>query len=98
VYPLQGLQKVESGAETARQFHCIVSLNRQPAAPFRSLWSEGSHKDMPSGSHGHPEARQIGILIGRIGKEMKYSSIVPEVDLSGKMQVARVSNYPLDLA
>ena len=60
--------------------------------------SERGHDDVASRSQSFEQTRQIGVLIGFPGEEVKHGTVVPEVDLLRQMQITRIRDKPIHLA
>ena len=89
--------QLEVGPQDCGQRGCIVSHDRQSAAPLRAVQSEGTDDDITSGLNGFLEPIDIGGLIGLISQEMKGRTVVPQVVNLGWLPRRDICNHPFDV-
>ena len=71
--------ELERRAERIRKTLCVMTPDRQAAAFLRTIQCECADDDLAVRGERRSQAIDIGILISRIGQEMKCRAIVPDV-------------------
>src|SRR6266702_6905554 len=74
----------------------VVAHDRQPAASFGTVGSEGRDDHMTARPHRFLQADDICIAIPGFGQEMKGGTIVPEVIPARRLPGGNISGDPLD--
>ena len=84
-------------AELSMQAIRAISHHRQAAALERTVFRESSHDDMAAGPDGMQDLPDVGVTVGRFGKEMEDGPVMPDiVCVAAKPCLADIGFNPLD--
>jgi len=73
------LQQIKRRSKYFADRRCVVTDNRQAAAPFRTVQRERPNNHVATGAHGSQNSFDIGRTLVRISQKMERSAVVPHI-------------------
>jgi hypothetical protein len=96
VVGLERLDELEAVGERRRQTRRVVALDREAAAPLRTVRCERGDHDVSSGADRSAGSGDVGVPVGGVDEEVEHGAVVPGVDRVWKAQGAHVGDLVLD--
>ena len=93
-----GIHQGEVLAQFPGQSRRVVTMDRQPAAGFRTIGSEASDDGITAGDERLLQPRDIGRTVGRLDQKMKRGPVVPDVEALRRLPRRHVVDDLLDFA
>ena len=93
-----GIQQHEFLTQLLRQLCRIVTMDRQPAAFFRTVSGEGRDDGITAGDERLLQPRDIGRAVGLLDQKMKRGAVMPDVEALRRLPRRHVLDDPLDFA
>ena len=91
-----GIHEPEVGPKNCAKHSRIIAHDRQSAAPFRSIQSEGAYDNVSTGPDRLLQVTDIGGATGSIGEEMKRRTVMPQIVGLGWLLGGDIRNHPFD--
>jgi hypothetical protein len=91
-----GIDQVKLGSQRGGNGFRIVAHDRQPAAPFGAVRSEGCDDHVTTGPHGLFQPSHVCIAVRRLRQKMEGGAIVPEVIRVRRLPGGDVRDDPVD--